>query len=46
MERIRQIQYFKDYFIDFFEEQTEKVKEKIDPVLFVITMAERIPQNS
>lgn len=43
MKRIRQIIYFKNYFKDFFEEQPEKVKEKIDYVLFVITVAERIP---
>ena len=29
MERYRQIIFFKDYFFDFFEQQTEKVKEKI-----------------
>jgi phage-related protein len=45
MERYRQIIYFKDYFFDFFEQQTEKVKEKIDYVLFVVTVAARIPQK-
>lgn len=45
MERYRQIIYFKDYFFDFFEQQTEKVKEKIDFVLFVVTVAARIPQK-
>lgn len=45
MERHRQIIYFKDYFIDFFELQTEKVKEKIDHVLFVVTVTDRIPQK-
>jgi phage-related protein len=45
MERYRQIIYFKDYFFDFFEQQTEKVKEKIDHVLFVVTVAKRIPQK-
>jgi len=45
MERYRQIIYFKDYFFDFFEQQTEKVKEKIDQVLFVVTVANRIPQK-
>jgi len=29
MERHRQIIYFKDYFLDFFDQQTEKVKEKL-----------------
>jgi phage-related protein len=45
MDNIRQIIYFKNYFLNFFDEQTEKVKEKIDHVLFVITVAERIPQK-
>jgi phage-related protein len=45
MERFRQIIFFKVYFFDFFEQQTEKVKEKIDHVLFVVTMAKRIPQK-
>ena len=45
MERYRQIIYFKDYFFDYFEQQTEKVKEKIDHVLFVVTVANRIPQK-
>ena len=45
MERQRQIIYFKDYFLDFFDQQTEKVKEKIDYVLFVVTVADRIPQK-
>jgi phage-related protein len=45
MERLRQIIYFRDYFLDFFDQQTEKVKEKIDHVLFVVTVADRIPQN-
>ena len=45
MEKIRQITYFKGYFTYFFEKQTEKVKEKIDHVLFVITVADRIPRK-
>jgi phage-related protein len=45
MEQYRQIIFFKDYFFDFFEQQTEKVKEKIDHVLFVVTVAKRIPQK-
>ncbi len=45
MERHRQIIYFKDYFLDFFNKQTEKVKEKIDHVLIVVTVVDRIPQK-
>ena len=45
MERFRQIIFFKEYFFDFFNQQTEKVKDKIDHVLFVITVADRVPQK-
>lgn len=43
MEKIRGIHFFKDYFLDFYAKQSEKVKGKIDQVLFVISVAERIP---
>lgn len=43
MEKKRQIIYFRAYFRDFFESQTEKVRAKIDYVLYLITVAERIP---
>ena len=43
MEKIRKIKFHKDYFLDFFNGQNEKVKEKIEHVLFVISVADRIP---
>ena len=43
MELVRQIIFYRNYFLDFFNQQPEKVKDKIDRVLFVITIAERIP---
>lgn len=45
MERHRQIIYFKNYYFDFFDKQSEKVKDKINYVLFLITAADRIPQK-
>ncbi len=39
----RQIIFFGDYFRDFFEKQSEKVKIKIDYVLYLITNIERVP---
>ena len=45
MERHRQIIYFKNYYFDFFDKQSEKLKDKIDYVLFLITVADRIPQK-
>ena len=43
MEKIRQIIFYRDYFLDFYNKQTEKVKDKIEHVLFVVSVAERIP---
>ena len=43
MDRKRNLLFFRNYFNEFLETQTEKVKEKIDYVLFLITTAERIP---
>lgn len=43
VEKIRQILFYKHYFLDFFDDQTDKVKDKIEHVLFVISVAERIP---
>ncbi len=43
MEKIRQIIFYRDYFLTFFDGQPEKVKQKVEHVLFVISVAERIP---
>lgn len=43
MKKIREIVFYKNYFDDFFETLTEKVKDKIDEVLFMTTILERIP---
>ncbi len=43
MDAIREIIFYKDYFDDFFEPLTKKVKDKIDEVLFMFTIIERIP---
>ena len=45
MEFRRKVLFYKDYYLSFFGKQSEKVKEKIDYVLFVVTVAERIPQK-
>jgi phage-related protein len=45
VEQIRKIIYYKTYFIDFFDKQPEKVKSKIDQVLYVIAIADRIPKK-
>ena len=43
MQIIREVIFYKDYFDDFFETLTEKVRAKIDEVLFMITILERVP---
>ncbi len=45
METQRKLIYFKNYFNEFFEAQKDKVKEKIDYVLFLVTVAEKIPKK-
>lgn len=45
MEQIRKLIFYRHYFHEFFEQQTEKIKEKIDYVLFVVTHADRVPEK-
>jgi phage-related protein len=45
MNRERQLIFYKNYFWDFFDVQNEKTKEKIDSILFLITVAEKIPKK-
>lgn len=45
MVQTRQLIFYRHYFHEFFNQQTEKVKEKIDYVLFVVTHAERVPKK-
>lgn len=45
METIREIVFYKEYFDDFFEPLTNKVKDKIDEVLFMMTILERVPSK-
>jgi phage-related protein len=45
MDKQRQLIYFRNYFWDFFNAQTEKVKDKIDFVLFLVTVADKIPKK-
>jgi phage-related protein len=45
MEQKRQLIYFKNYFWDFFNAQDEKTKDKIDYVLFLVMVADRIPKK-
>lgn len=43
METLREIIFYKNHFNDFFNSLSSKVKDKIDEVLFMLTIIERIP---
>jgi putative component of toxin-antitoxin plasmid stabilization module len=43
MVKKRNLIYFRHYYWDFFNAQKEEVKDKIDYVLFLVTVADRIP---
>ncbi len=45
MEKIRQIVFFKEYFHEFYNAQNIKVRNKIDEVLFMMTVIERVPRK-
>ena len=45
METIREILLYKEYFDDFYKPLNVKVKNKIDEVLFMITIVERVPKK-
>jgi len=43
LEKIREIVFYKDYFDSFFQTLASKVRDKIDEVLFMMTILERVP---
>ena|SRR5579885_2972036 len=45
MEQLRELIFYRHYFQEFFDRQTEKVKEKIDYVLFMVTHLDKIPEK-
>jgi phage-related protein len=45
VEKVRELVFYRHYFQDFFDRQTEKVKEKIDYVLFLIAHVEHVPEK-
>jgi len=45
VKKIRELVFYRRYFEIFFEQQAEKVKQKIDYVLFLITHAEHVPEK-
>ncbi|MEM8895073.1 MAG: type II toxin-antitoxin system RelE/ParE family toxin [Bacteroidota bacterium] len=45
MKQQRELVFFKNYFRAFFDSLNEKVKDKIDQVLFLVRIADRIPRK-
>lgn len=45
MEIVREIVFFESYFEEFFNPLNEKVKRKIDEVLFMVSSVERVPKK-
>jgi phage-related protein len=42
---IRDLIFYKKYFLDFYENQSDKIKEKIDYVLNLVCNTERVPEK-
>ncbi|HPG39580.1 MAG TPA: type II toxin-antitoxin system RelE/ParE family toxin [bacterium] len=45
MNKKRQIIFFKKYFTEFYDTLSERTKEKIDYVLYLVSVAESIPKK-
>ncbi len=45
MNQVRKLVFYKNHFHDFFDKQTEKAKEKIEYVLFLLTHIEKVPDK-
>ena len=45
MNQVRRLVFYKNHFHDFFDKQSEKAKEKIDYVLFLVTHIDSVPEK-
>lgn len=43
MNQVRELVIYRNHFYDFYDKQTEKTKEKIDYVLFLVTHIDNVP---
>ena len=43
MNQVRELVIYRNHFYDFYDKQTEKAKEKIDYVLFLVTHIDNVP---
>ncbi|MEY3819671.1 MAG: hypothetical protein RLZZ431_1513 [Bacteroidota bacterium] len=45
MNQVRELVFYRNHFHDFFDKQSEKAKEKIDYVLFLLTHIDKVPEK-
>ena len=45
MNQVRELVFYRDHFLDFYDRQSEKAKEKIDYVLFLLTHIDKVPEK-
>ena len=45
MNQVRELIFYRQPFHEFFDEQSEKAKEKIDYVLFLLTHIDKVPEK-
>ena len=45
MDKIRQIIFYKNHFEDFYNQQNRKVRNKINEILYMISIIERVPKK-
>ena len=45
MNQVRKLVFYRNHFHDFFDKQSEKAKEKIDYVLFLLTHIDKVPEK-
>ena len=45
MNQVRELVFYRNHFHEFFDGQSEKAKEKIDYVLFLLTHIDKLPEK-
>jgi phage-related protein len=45
MNQVRELVFYRNHFHEFFDKQSEKAKEKIDYVLFLLTHIDKVPEK-
>jgi len=45
MNQVRELVFYRNHFNEFFDKQSEKAKQKIDYVLFLLTHIDKVPEK-